>query len=88
MANLALLFSIIMLAIAVCLVMDYLLKRGWFEESHSKFISSGLLCRNCGCWMSDVFVDPYKSYSNINRVIFNNPPGHPRTCSSCSLKEK
>lgn len=39
-------------------------------------IQKGLICQECGVWMPDVF-------GEVNSTVWNNPPGHPRTCPDC-----
>jgi hypothetical protein len=41
-------------------------------------IRNGIMCQVCGVWMPDMFKGKRPNYK-----MWNNPPGHPRTCPDC-----
>ena len=46
---------------------------------------SGIACQICGQWMEDCWINKFGT-EELNADLFNNPPGHPRTCPDC-MKE-
>ncbi len=47
----------------------------------SEQILDGLMCEICGVWMEDC----YTADGEFKAEIFNNPPGHTRTCEYCKI---
>lgn len=46
---------------------------------------SGIACQICGQWMEDCWINKFGT-EELNADLFNNPPGHPRTCPDCTKK--
>jgi len=50
----------------------------------SNDILNGIMCQDCGVWMDDMFLyDETGETTGINDTMWENPPGHPRTCADC-----
>jgi hypothetical protein len=46
-------------------------------------VPQGLHCQVCGAWMEDV----WDHDGDFNEELFENPPGHPRTCVDCRKED-
>ena len=45
-------------------------------------ILDGICCQFCGGWMEDMFTY-LPDGKTLNHDMWDNPPGHPRTCEDC-----
>ena len=50
-------------------------------------MNNGLMCQVCGVWMDDVSAF-LLSECKKGKDLFEDPPGHPRTCNECKAEEQ
>jgi len=49
-------------------------------------IVKGIMCQICGIWMPDMFIGKGNN-QKLNHKMWDNPPGHPRSCPDCQSED-